>query len=107
MGDTVRLVNGLGLVGGVIFGVEVLDRGQELIGNTVLGVEVDCLLNSRVTNDVSVGEVLGNNTAARLLLLCDLVAVSGVVVLVVVIVAARTGASAFDLDLGETKSRVV
>lgn len=101
------MVDGLCLVGGMVFGVEVLDGGQELVGNPVLGVEINGLLNGSVTNDVSVGEVLGNNTAARLLFLCDLITVSSLVVLVVFVVTARAGASTLNLDLGGTKGCVV
>lgn len=91
----------------MVLGVEVLDGGQEFIGNTVLGVEVNCLLDGSVTNDVSVGEILGYNTAARLLLLCDLIAVSVLVVGIGFIVAARARASTCNLDLSGTKSSVI
>lgn len=73
----------------------------------MLGVEVDGLLNSLVTEDVTVGNVLGGNTGTGLLLLGDLIAVTlGVLceVASVIIVGTRgTG----DLDLCRAELGVI
>lgn len=48
---------------------------KELVGNTVLLVEIQGALGGLVTDGVTVGEVLGDDAGAWLLLLSDLVAV--------------------------------
>lgn len=73
VGDAVALVGGLGAVGGMVLLVEVLNGGQEARRNAVLGVEVNGVLDGGIANDVAVGEVFGQDTGARLLLLRNVV----------------------------------
>jgi hypothetical protein len=73
----------------------------------MLLVEFDSTLDSLVANNISVSKVLGNDTAARLLLLGDLVAVTLSLVLVVaaIILVATSGRG--DLNLSSTKLGIV
>lgn len=74
-GDAVRLVGSFSLLGGLVLVVEVLKGFQEATGNTMLMVEVERTLGSLVTDDITVGEIFGDNTRAGLLFLSNLVAV--------------------------------
>jgi hypothetical protein len=102
--DLVGLVGRLGAVGSMVLGVEVLQGRHEPVGYTMLVVELDRTLNGSIANDVTVGEVLGEDAAAGLLLLGDLVTVTlgvggGARVLV--------GVLGGDVDLGAGQLRVV
>lgn len=76
-GDAVGLVGGLGLLGGLVFGVEILEGLEEAVGNTVLLVEIESALSSLVTNHVAVSEVLCDDAGSWLLLLGNLIRVLG------------------------------
>lgn len=107
LGHAVGLVDALGLVGGVVLGIEVLKGGEEAVGDAVLVVKVDGSLDGLVSYDVAMGHVLGDDAGSRLLLLRDLVAVSlgvlGEVASVVVVAAAGRS----DLDVAGSELRVV
>jgi len=66
-------------VGGMILRIEVLQSRQEAVAHAMLLVEVDGTLNGYVTNGITVREVFGYDTAAWLLFLSDLVAVTGLI----------------------------
>merc|ERR1711977_274077 len=66
LGDTIGLINRLGLVGGMVLLIEVGEGGQEAVGNSVLGVEIDGLLDGLVTEYVAVGNVLSSDTGTGL-----------------------------------------
>lgn len=102
-GDTVGLVRRLGLLGGLVLVVEVLERGQEAAGDTVLVVKVERALRSLVADNVAVGEVLGDDTGAGLLLLGNLVAVLLAVGLIELLSTLGTGHG----NLGLSKLGVV
>lgn len=74
-GDAVGLVCGLGLLGGLVLAIEVLERLQEAAGDTMLVVKVERTLGSLVADNVAVGEVFGNDTGTGLLLLGNFVAI--------------------------------
>ena len=76
LGDTIRLVNRAGLVGGAVFLIQALDSRDKTSGNTVLLVEIDSTLDGLVSKDVAVSKVLSDNTASWLLLLSDLITVT-------------------------------
>jgi len=107
LGNTVGLVDRLGLVGGMVLLIKVVESGKEAAGNSVLAVKLNGTLDSLVANDVAVSKVFSDDTAAGLLLLCDLVAVTlrvfGVVA-AIVLVGAR---GADNLDLGRSELGVV
>lgn len=107
LGDTIGLINRLGLVGGMVLLIEVGEGGQEAVGNSVLGVEIDGLLDGLVTEYVAVGNVLSSDTGTGLLFLCDLIAVSlGVLCEVAsVIIVGSSGAG--NLNLCGTELGVV
>lgn len=105
--DTVALVNSLGLVGGVVLLVQVLEGGEEAVGNAVLAVEVDGTLGGLVTNAVAVSEVLSNDARAGLLLLGELIAVALGLALVVAGIVIGRSAGARDLDVCATELSVV
>lgn len=73
-GDAVLLVDGLGLLGGLVLAVELLQGGGEAVGDAVLLVEGDRALNRLVAQHISVGQVLGEDAASRLVLLRDVLA---------------------------------
>ncbi len=75
-GDAVGLVSGLGLVGGFVLGVEVVESLKELVRDAVFLVEVEGTLGSGVADDVALGEVLGDDSGSWLLLLGDLIGVA-------------------------------
>jgi hypothetical protein len=73
----------------------------------MLVVEVNCALNCVVAENISVGQVLRNDTTSGLFFLCDLVAISlGIGYKVASIVISRPG-SARNFDLRCTKLGVV
>lgn len=74
--DVVRLVGGLGLLGGVVLVVEALERRHEAVGDTVLLIQLDTTLEGGIADDIAVGKVLGQDADAGLLFLGDLVAVA-------------------------------
>lgn len=76
LGDTIRLVNRAGLIGGVVFLIQVLDSRDKASGNTVLLVEINSTLDGLVSKDVAVGKILSDNAASWLLLLGDLITVT-------------------------------
>lgn len=91
----------------MVLGVQVLEGVEEAVGDLVLGIELDGALNGDIANDVAVGEVLGKNARAGLLLLRDFVGVT-VVVLGVrgVVIRVATGAGDGELigaELGVVK----
>lgn len=73
--DPVRLIGSLGLLGSLVLRVKAVKGLEELVGNTVLLVEIQGALGSLVTDGVAVGEILGDDAGAWLLLLGDLVRV--------------------------------
>lgn len=107
LGDTIGLINRLGLVGGMVLLIEVGEGGQEAVGNSVLGVEIDGLLDGLVTEYVAVGNVLSSDTGTGFLFLCDLIAVSlGVLCEVASIIIVRSS-GAGNLNLCGTELGVV
>jgi len=87
--------------------VEIGQGRQETSGNPVLLVEVDSLLDALISNDVTVGKVLGDNTTARFFLLSDLITITlGVLCVVASIVLIGTSGTG-NLNLGSTKLGVV
>lgn len=56
--------------------VEVLEGGEEAVRDVVLAVKLNSTLDGSVTDHVAVGEVLGQDTSAGLLLLGDLIGVA-------------------------------
>ena len=105
--DAIGVVDGFGLIGCMVFGVELIEGLDEAVTYTMLLVEFDSTLNSLVADNISVGKVFGNDTAAGLLLLGDLVTVTLGLVLVVtsIILVATSGAG--DLNLSATELGVV
>lgn len=105
--DAIGVIDGLGLVGCMILGVELGESLDEAAAYTMLLVEFDGTLNGLITDSVSVGKVFSNDTAAGLLLLGDLIAVSLGFVLVVasIVIVATSGAG--DLNLSGTELCVV
>jgi hypothetical protein len=75
-GDAVALVGCLGAVRGVHLLVERRQGAEEALGDAMLLVQGDGALKARVGDEVAVGEVLCEDSGARLLLLCDLVRVA-------------------------------
>ncbi len=76
LGNTIRLVNRAGLVGGVVFLIQALDSRDKASGNTVLLVKINSTLNGLVSKDVSVSKIFSDNAASWLLLLSDLITVT-------------------------------
>lgn len=64
-------------------------------------------MNSLVADNISVGKVFGNDTAAGLLLLGDIIAVTLGLVLVMVTIILIVARGAGDLDLGGTELGIV
>lgn len=97
----------LSLLGGVVLLVEVGEGREKSARNSMLLIQVDGTLNTLVTNNVAVGEVLSDDTASRLLLLCNLVGIAlsvvGVVASIILVVSSGAG----DLNLGSSKLGVV
>ena len=102
-GDAVRLIGGLGLLGSLVLGVKVVEGLKELVGNTVFLVEIQSALSSLVTDGVAVGEILGDDAGAWLLLLGDLVGVLLSVGWLVLLCSFRAG----DGNLGAAELGVV
>jgi hypothetical protein len=75
VGDAVLLVHGLGALGGVVLLVEVLQGLCEAVADTVLLVHLDGALHDLIAQDVAMGEILGDNARARLVLLRDVIVV--------------------------------
>ena len=85
--------------------VETSDGVDEAVGDTVLVVQVDGLLNGLVSNYVAMSEILSNDAGAGLVLLCNLIAITlGVRSIVAVI---SRGRCTRDLDLGGAKLSVI
>ena len=76
--DAIRGIERASLVRGLGLAVEVGERLREAVRDAVLVVEVDRSVESLVAEDVAVGEVLGDDAGARLVLLLDLVGVLAV-----------------------------
>ena len=76
LGDTIGLINGAGFVGSVVFIIQALYSRDEAGGDTMLLVEIDGTLDCLVSKDITMGEVLGDDTASWLLLLGDLITVT-------------------------------
>lgn len=74
-GDAVGLVGSLSLLSSLVLGVKVVKSLKELVGNAVLLIQIQGALGGLVTDGVAVGEVLGDDAGAWLLLLGDLVGV--------------------------------
>lgn len=72
LADAVLLVNGLGLLGRLVFAVELLEGLGEAAGDAVLLVEGESLLDSLVREDVAVGEVFCEDAAPGLVLLREI-----------------------------------
>jgi len=73
--DTVGLVGCLGLLGGLVLGVEVVESLEEFVGETMLVINIKGTLSSLVANNVTVSKILGDDTGTWLLLLGDLICV--------------------------------
>ena len=71
----------------------------------MLLVQVDSVLNSIVSDNITLSEVLSNNACAWLLLLCDLVRVALGITSDMVIIVVLAGAG--DLNLSRSKLCVV
>jgi hypothetical protein len=74
-GDAIGLIGCLGLLGSLVFGVEAVESLQESVGKAMLVIIVESALSSLIANNVTVGEVLGDDTGTWLFLLSDLVGV--------------------------------
>ena len=107
LADTVALVSGFGSVRRVVLLVEVLEGAKEAVGDAVLVIELEGALDRSITDDVAVGEVLGQNARTGLLLLRDIVRVAVLISLIVsaVVVGIATGTG--DRELVGTKLSVV
>jgi len=105
--DAVRLINSLGLVSGGVFLIQAIKSGQESAGDAVLLVEINGTLDGSVANNVTVGKVLSDNTAAGFFLLSDLIAITLCVVGVMASIIFARSAGARNLDLRGTKLRVI
>jgi hypothetical protein len=104
---TVGLVDRLGLIGGMVLLVEAGEGRQEAVGDTVLSIEVDGLLNSLITEDVTMCNILSGDTGTGFLLLGDLIAVPlGVLCEVASVVIAGTSGTG-NLDLCSTELGVI
>jgi len=107
LSDTIGLVNGAGLVSGVVFVVKALNGRDKAGGDTMLLVEINGTLDGLVTKDVSMSKVFSDNAASWLLLLSDLVTVTlGVLCEVASIVFGAAG-SRRNLNMSGTKLSVV
>lgn len=103
MGDTVGLINSLGLVGCLVFVVQVGEGVEETGRDAVLLVKVDGTLSSLVTDNVTMREIFSNNTTSWLFFLSDLIAVSLLVVGVMAsIILVGTGCTC-NLDLSRAE----
>jgi hypothetical protein len=76
LGDTIGLVNGAGLVCGMVFIVEALNGRDEAGGDTMLLVEINGTLDCLVTENIAVGKVFCDNAASWFLLLGNLVTIA-------------------------------
>lgn len=74
-GDGVLLVDGLSALSDLVLGVEVGQGVLELGADAVLLVEGKSTLDGLVADDVSVGQHLGGDAGAGLVLLCDFLAI--------------------------------
>lgn len=74
--DTVALVHSLGAVDGMELAVQLVELGEEAGGDAVLLVEIEGAGDGGITDNIAVGQVLGDDARAWLLLLCNLVAVA-------------------------------
>jgi len=105
--DAIAVVNRSGLVRSVVFLVDTVKGLEEAAGDTVLLVKLDGTLDGLVADNVTVGKILGNNAASRLLLLSDLVAITLSLVFVVAAIVLVVAAGAGDFHLMGTKLGVV
>ncbi len=87
--------------------VEVCNGGDETTGDTVLLVEIDGTLDSLVTKNVSVSKILCDDTAAWLLLLGDLVAITLTLACVVASIILVGTSGTGNLDLGGAKLSII
>lgn len=76
VGNAVRLVGCLGTFGRVVLLVKVHQGIHKTVGDAMLVIEFDRALKSRVADNVTVGKVLSQDAASRLLFLGDLVRIS-------------------------------
>lgn len=106
-GNAVGLVRSLRAVGGVVLLVEVLEGAEEAARDAVLGVKLDGALESGISDDVALGEVLGQDARAGLLLLSDLVGITVRVVLEVGAVVAGVAAGTGNGNVGGAKLSVI
>lgn len=91
----------------MIFGIDVLQGGEEAIRDAVFGVKINGTLSSCVTDNISVSKILSNDTASWLLLLGNLIAVSvGVGGEVAAIIVGGTGSAGY-LDVSRAELGVV
>ncbi len=74
LGDTVVGIHILGLLGGVIFAIKILESIGETLGDTVLLVQSEGTLDGLVTDRVAVRQILCNDAGAWLILLLKIVA---------------------------------
>lgn len=75
LGNAIALIRGHGSVGGVVLLVEAGQSVHEPGGDAVCVVKLDRSLDRSITDNVAMGEVLGNDSGAGLLLLRDLVGI--------------------------------
>jgi len=101
------LVHRSGFVVDTVLVIEVRNGRDETAGDTVLLVKIDGTLDSLVTKNVSVSKILCDDTAAWLLLLGDLVAITLGLVCIVAAVILVGPCGTGNLDVGGTKLGVV
>lgn len=106
LGDTVVGIDILGLLGRLVFAVEVGQSVGETAGDAVLVVESDGALDGVIANHVTLSQILGHDTGARLVLLLDIITFGGAIVAMVGSFAAghlieTSGAGNLDLRRSE------
>ena len=72
--DPVVLIQGFRFFRGLVLVVEIVECGAELVGDAVLLVEFDGLLENLITQRVAVSQVFGGDPGAGFFLLRDRVA---------------------------------
>jgi hypothetical protein len=105
--DAIGVIDGLGLVGGMVLLIEVGESLDKAVGDTVLLVELDSTLDGLVTDNVAVGKVFSNDAASWLLLLGDLVAITLSLILVVAAIIFVAASGAGDLNLSSAELGIV
>jgi hypothetical protein len=91
----------------VVFCVEICDGGYEAVGDTMLLIKVDGTLNCMVAKHITVGEVLSNDSASRLLFLSDLVTITLGIVCKMTSIILAAASSTGNLYVGSSKLSVI